>query len=192
MNKIGSRKTPQQTRSRETVAAILQASTYILVHDGWRRFTTNHVAERAGVNISSLYQYFPNKTAILVALRQAHVIESRAALLQALGDTADPIRSVVHALVEAHRVAPQLHRALTEELPYSLRSNVECIDHPSLLAIVRSMFASAPNPDLALFVARSAVHAVIHDAACQRPALLSSLAFVDEVDHLARSLVHRT
>jgi len=191
MTKVSSRKIPQQARSRETVAAILQASTYILIEDGWRGFTTNRVAERAGVNISSLYQYFPNKTAILAALREAHVVDSRTALLEAISDTKDPIRSMVRALIASHRVAPQLHRVLTEELPYSQRKNVECIDHPLLQAIVSSMFASAPDPDLAFFIARSAIHAVVHDAACLRPVLLSSAAFVGEVEHLARSLVRR-
>lgn len=191
MNKISPRKKPQQARSRETVEAILQASTYILVEEGWRCFTTNRVAERAGVNIGSLYQYFPNKTAILAALREAHVTESRAALLGALGDTTDPIRSMVRALIETHRVAPQLHRALTEELPSSLRSDVECIDDPLLLAVARGMFTSAPDPDVAFFVARSAVHAVVHEAACRRPALLSAPVFFEEVERLVRSLVHR-
>ena len=192
MAKVSTRKTPQQARSKETVAAILQASTYILIEDGWRSFTTNRVAERAGVNISSLYQYFPNKTAILAALREAHVADSRAALINAIFDTHDPLRNMVHALIDSHRIAPQLHRVLTEELPYSLRRNVECIDHPILHAVVRNMFSAAPDPDLAFFVARSALHAVVHDAACQRPELLSSAAFVHEVERLALSLVHRT
>ncbi|MGC0013988.1 TetR/AcrR family transcriptional regulator, partial [Ralstonia pseudosolanacearum] len=52
------RKLPTQERSRATVDAIMQAATYILVKFGWERLTTNAIAERAGVNIGSLYQYF--------------------------------------------------------------------------------------------------------------------------------------
>ncbi|MFO0756020.1 MAG: TetR/AcrR family transcriptional regulator [Byssovorax sp.] len=185
------RKAPQQARSRETVAAIVQASTYILVKDGWGHFTTNRVAERAGVNISSLYQYFPNKTAILEAVRESHIEQTRRALLDAVGSGEDPVRAMVRALIEAHRVAPELHRALTEELPHSLRADAECIDHPLLLSVVRGLFASAPDPEIAFFVARSALHAVVHDAACRRPSLLDERRFVAEVEHLARSLTNR-
>lgn len=58
------RKAPRQTRARQTVDFILDAAAYILAERGLDGFTTNHIAERAGVNISSLYQYFPNKLVI--------------------------------------------------------------------------------------------------------------------------------
>lgn len=187
------RKSPKQARSRATVTAIMQASTYILVEDGWARFTTNRVAERAGVNISSLYQYFPNKLAILEALRAAHVDETRRALLAAVAEAgaADPVGSMVRALIESHRVSPQLHRVLTEELPHSLRAGAECIDDPTLVQLVRGLFARAPDPALALFVARSAVHAVVHEATCHHPEMLSRSAFIAEVELVAKALLRR-
>ena len=67
------RKQPRQRRSAETVARILDAAARIFDERGYRATTTNHVAERAGVSIGSLYQYFPNKDALLVALAEHHI-----------------------------------------------------------------------------------------------------------------------
>lgn len=60
-HRVEPRRRPVQSRSQATVEAVLQATAYILVRDGYARLTTNRIAERAGVNIASLYQFFPNK-----------------------------------------------------------------------------------------------------------------------------------
>ncbi|OYU91500.1 MAG: TetR family transcriptional regulator [Bradyrhizobiaceae bacterium PARB1] len=62
------RKTPRQARSLVTVGIILDATALVLVEEGYDRATTNRIAERAGVSIGSLYQYFPNRDALLRAL----------------------------------------------------------------------------------------------------------------------------
>ena len=67
--RISSRKIPRQARSAQLVADILQAAAHVLARDGAHRFTTARVAERAGVSVGSLYQYFPNKEAILFRLQ---------------------------------------------------------------------------------------------------------------------------
>ena len=66
---ISSRKQPQQARSAELVATILEAAIQVLAKEGAQRFTTARVAEKAGVSVGSLYQYFPNKAAILFRLQ---------------------------------------------------------------------------------------------------------------------------
>jgi AcrR family transcriptional regulator len=66
------RKRPTQQRARDTVAAILVAAAHILETEGPERATTNRIAELAGVSIGSLYQYFPNKHAVVAALRERH------------------------------------------------------------------------------------------------------------------------
>lgn len=66
---IASRKQPKQVRSAELVAAILEAAAQVLAREGATRFTTARVAERAGVSVGSIYQYFPNKAAILFRLQ---------------------------------------------------------------------------------------------------------------------------
>jgi AcrR family transcriptional regulator len=60
-----------QERAKMTVDAILQATTYILKRQGHEGLTTNKIAEKAGVNIASLYQYFPNKESILFSLHKS-------------------------------------------------------------------------------------------------------------------------
>lgn len=65
---LSQRRKPSQDRSKATCEAILQAAAHILEEEGDTAFTSNRIAERAGVSIGSLYQYFPNKKAILFAL----------------------------------------------------------------------------------------------------------------------------
>src|SRR5260221_6509172 len=69
------RKQPRQGRSQATVEAILTATSRILVKEGFDRASTNRIAEQAGVSIGSLYQYFPSKEALVVALMQRHIDE---------------------------------------------------------------------------------------------------------------------
>ena len=66
---ISSRRKPKQARSADLVAAILQAALQVLAKEGAQRFTTTRVAERAGVSVGSVYQYFPNKASILFRLQ---------------------------------------------------------------------------------------------------------------------------
>ena len=69
------RKMPSQERSRETVAAIYQAAAQVFSLYGYADATTDHIAERAGVSIGTLYQYFPGKEAILIGLWEKHINE---------------------------------------------------------------------------------------------------------------------
>ncbi|MFX8539138.1 TetR/AcrR family transcriptional regulator, partial [Acinetobacter baumannii] len=59
------RRQPQQARSQVTVDAIFEATIQVLLASGLHRLTTIKVAERAGVSVGSLYQYYPNKQALL-------------------------------------------------------------------------------------------------------------------------------
>ena len=67
------RKRPRQQRSQATWAAILDAATQLFQRLGYAGTTTNRVAELAGVSIGSLYQYFPDKDALLLALAERHI-----------------------------------------------------------------------------------------------------------------------
>ena len=69
------RKMPSQARARRTVDLILEASAQILANRGEEALTTNHIAERAGFSIGTLYQYFPNKSALLQAVLKRHLGE---------------------------------------------------------------------------------------------------------------------
>jgi AcrR family transcriptional regulator len=69
------RKTPVQARSAESVSAILEATIQVLLDVGKERLTTTRVAARAGVSVGTLYQYFPNKSALLQAVLKRHFSE---------------------------------------------------------------------------------------------------------------------
>ena len=70
MNKEYLRKEPKQIRSKLMFDSILEASTRVLEEVSFKKFTTNRVAEAAGISIGSLYQYFPNKQSILIELER--------------------------------------------------------------------------------------------------------------------------
>jgi len=67
------RKKPIQTRSARTVEAIFEATIQVLLRHGAEQFTTTRVAERAGVSVGTLYQYYPNKQSLLFAVLERHL-----------------------------------------------------------------------------------------------------------------------
>jgi AcrR family transcriptional regulator len=98
---ISSRKQPQQARSTELVTAVLEAATQVLAAEGATRFTTARVAEKAGCSVGSLYQYFPNKAAILFRLQSDEWRQTSDLLRRILGDTAVPPPDRLRALARA-------------------------------------------------------------------------------------------
>src|ERR1700753_916826 len=102
---ISSRKAPKQARSTELVATILQAAAQVLAGEGASRFTTAWVAEKAGVSIGSLYQYFPNKASILFRLQSDEWRQTSDLLRGILEDAQSPppqrLRALVHAFVRS-------------------------------------------------------------------------------------------
>lgn len=121
---LSPRKSPAQSRSKFTVEQILEAAAQVFGEGGYARATTNHIAARAGVSVGTLYQYFPNKDAILVALVERHV-RSSAGELEAMVETAlaerwdleTMLERFVRATVALHASAPRLHHVLTYEAP---------------------------------------------------------------------------
>jgi len=108
---------PRQQRSGALVAAILQAAARILEQRGLTGFTTNSVAERAGVSVGSLYQYFPNKEALLAALSRAWRQELQQVLSIALAPQQDDdlsalLRRVIAAVLRFQRRRPEFERQL--------------------------------------------------------------------------------
>jgi AcrR family transcriptional regulator len=74
------RKQPVQARSEATVAAIFEASIQVLLAVGYRKLTTSRVAERAGVSVGTLYQYFPNRQALMSAVLERYLGEMSASI----------------------------------------------------------------------------------------------------------------
>jgi AcrR family transcriptional regulator len=124
---ITPRKLPKQSRSKVTVEAILEATTHILVEEGYDKANTNRIAERAGISIGSLYQYFPNKEALMTALMEQHAQEMAELVETKLNRLFDSpleiaIPEIITAVVAAHAINPRLHQVLSEEIPCSERS----------------------------------------------------------------------
>lgn len=118
---ISRRKQPRQARSSDLVAAILEAATQVLAEVGAERFTTARVAERAGVSIGSLYQYFPNKAAVLFELQSDEWRDTTALLAGILTDPetapGERLRRAVHAFVRSECAEAAMRRALDEAAP---------------------------------------------------------------------------
>lgn len=109
------RRSPRQDRSRFTVDILLEAAAQLFGRDGTAT-TTNHIAARAGTSIGTLYQYFPDKQAILNALARRHVADAAARLGAVLDElrAAEPpfettLRTVLDVVVDLHRDRPGLH-----------------------------------------------------------------------------------
>ncbi len=118
---IASRKQPQQARSTALVAAILQAATQVLAQEGAARFTTARVAEKAGVSVGSIYQYFPNKASILFRLQADEWMQTTRMLRDILEDARTPhlerLRTLVHAFLRSECEEAQVRGALNDAAP---------------------------------------------------------------------------
>jgi AcrR family transcriptional regulator len=115
------RKLPVQARSAQLVADILKAAVRVLEREGARRFTTIRVAEVAGVSVGSLYQYFPNKEAILFRLQLDEWEATGATIDAILGDATRPpaerLRAMMHAFFQSECDEAALRRALDAAAP---------------------------------------------------------------------------
>lgn len=118
---ISSRKQPQQARSTELVAAILEAAVQVLAREGAQRFTTARVAERAGVSVGSVYQYFPNKAAILFRLQSDEWRQTGGLLRSILEDVQrsplERLRTLVHAFIRSECEEAEMRVALSDAAP---------------------------------------------------------------------------
>lgn len=168
------RREPRQARSRAMVEAILAAGARVLGNRGWNGFTTNEVADVAGVSIGSLYQYFPNKLALTEAIKKRHFddvldvvrsVESNHCSIQ------ERIRMLVRGMIAIHSTHPALHRILLDEVPRDYNSEASHAPFESeylrcYQAVVTTSHEckGAPN-SLVAQVISSAVEGVIHNAA---------------------------
>ncbi len=179
------RKSPKQHRSKEMVEAILEASARIL-EEGDAPFTTNHIAERAGVSIGSLYQYFPNADAIMAALIEQHVEEERASaeeiLATRLTRKTDMMRDLLIAFVNAHANAPRLTARLHALAPsFGLQDHLNKARDEQAAAIAKAM--GLPQADIKISV--MAVEGVVLATLASNPKQLKSKKLIDRLYAIA-------
>ncbi|MDT0438222.1 MULTISPECIES: TetR/AcrR family transcriptional regulator [Streptomyces] len=117
------RRRPRQARAELTRERILAAAAHVFVEQGYAAGTTNRIAEQARVSIGSLYQYFPNKDAILAELLVRHIDRGTWTRGEQLdlspGSLEDLVRALVRDAIDNHRDDPQLLRIMMEEAPLS-------------------------------------------------------------------------
>ena len=112
-----------QQRAQATVEAMLDAAVELLKRGGSAFITTNRIAETAGVSIGSVYQYFPNKHALFVALHERHIRDVEATLRRKVTECAhapleELVLSLLEGMVEAHAADPKLAELLQAEVPH--------------------------------------------------------------------------
>jgi AcrR family transcriptional regulator len=201
VRRLEPRKLPQQARSQTTVEALLEAAAQVFERHGYAAGTTNRIAERAGVSIGSLYQYFPNKDAILVALVHQHLAESMAALqpqLERLCGGAgfdDVLPDIVHAMVALHALAPGLHRVLFEEtqLPPGLRAELDDLEdqlvEQAAVAVADDPRWRPIDPRLSARVVISVIEGLTHRLVLRPPSGVTSEAIAREIIELVRAYI---
>jgi AcrR family transcriptional regulator len=189
--KLEARKRPEQARSRETVDAILAATAKLCVRDGVEKTSTNRIAETAGVSIGSLYQYFSSKEAVLAALLERHenrmlkVISSHLVELDQ-EDLPALARTLVGAVLDAHKVEPGLHRVLLEQGinkgPRAVDRAIQDLIKNALLR--RRSEVQIGDVEVGAFLLVAAVEAACHQAVHDRPELLKRDALLEELTDL--------
>ena len=191
---LSPRKRPIQARSRQTFDAVLEAAAQVFEAEGYARGTTNRIAERAGVSIGSLYQYFPNKDAILVALLEQHVEEAVAFLSSKLAEAIqDPpplkqlLTRIVAATVQLHTRRPALHRVLFEEAPKppAVLEHWQAVEQ-QLIDLVAPLLQRASevhvtDPQLAAYLVVHTTEHLSHEFVLHSAGPFTEQQFVDEV-----------
>jgi AcrR family transcriptional regulator len=104
-----------------TVEALVEAAARVLVEDGYAKASTNRIAKVAGVSVGSLYQYFPNKESLVLAVVDRHLEEVTSVvstLSVALGDApiVDAVRATIGALAAMHHLNPELQEVLDQQV----------------------------------------------------------------------------
>lgn len=135
---LNPRKTPRQARSAFTLDAIFEATIQLLVADGMHRLTTTKVAERAGVSVGTMYQYFPHKEALVYALNERY-LEALAARIETTCQArrGRPIAEMVEALIDTYWRA-KMERA---DVTRALYRSVAELDNQAMI----DAFASRAN-----------------------------------------------
>lgn len=170
---------PRQARARATVEAIVEATTQVLLERGYERFTTAHAAERAGVSVGSLYQYFPNKAALAAAVIDRCCEDVVAAFEQALASRkaasgrsrallADCVRAMVDVTLVSHHLASDLHRIVRDLAPrLGVAKRTEMVSEAMtrLIESVLRRHADEIAPDVDLPVAAAIIQTVVESLA---------------------------
>lgn len=195
----GIRILPRQARARAAVEAILEAAAQLLEAHGNHGFTTNAIADRAGVSIGTLYRTFANKEAVLLALARQETARVQQAIRTALTEPGDlaPDRAAIRAFLGAFAGRTTARRFALQALlarrqspqPNTPDPGQPEPGAPGIEALMRDSDGQ-PLAPLRAFTLSRALLGAIRAAVMENPILLSQPAFEDELVHLARSIAN--
>jgi AcrR family transcriptional regulator len=188
------RKRPRQARSQSTFDAIVEAAARILAEDGGRRLTTNRIAARAGVSVGSLYQYFPDRRAIVRALLERELARAEAMRPAAIDDPARHLAERVQAIVDwhfdVHAARPALAKALRglvrDTLPKDEVRRLARLRIAHVTTTLRSLGVADADAGAAAFLVDTCLDALSDSATARGPAWLRSERFRWHVAALLR------
>lgn len=196
------RKRPMQARAQHTVETIFEATAQVLDEEGEAALTTNRIAKKAGFSIGTLYQYFPTKEAILLALiareRRRVMDELNERLARAAAEGADPervIRERLRVLIEAFGAGGRFKRSMIrlawqldhhENIMQALR---EAAEHIAVAMSRLDSSAIRPPNAATVFVLTRAVMGTLRSAALEDSPLLGTQDFEDELYRMCWGLL---
>jgi AcrR family transcriptional regulator len=189
------RRSPKQERAQGTVDVILQAAACILEVDGAAALTTNAIAARAGVSIGSLYEYFPSKQAVLVALARRQLLGDRASFSRIVREGAGKdipgrARDAIRALLKLE-ASEQNVRGVTMPTLIGQGLQRELADPVRAVAeeLARTDETVRQLPRQAIFVLTRAVVGTVRAACSEERELLMDPDFEDELVRLVEAFV---
>ena len=198
------RKTPSQTRALRTVDTLFEAATRILASEGEAGFTTNRIAERAGFSIGTLYQYFPSKEAIVVALVRRHrdrVLRELDVMLDrcVAGDYGVEValRMYLRHIVDAFGRGQKAQRLLARlgwqlDAPAAIVAAMDDGAERIRSALARLADPELPVPDEpTLYMLTRAVIGAVRSAAVEESTMLDDPRFEEALFRMVWGLVHR-
>jgi AcrR family transcriptional regulator len=191
------RKLPRQARSRASFDAVVEACARLLREQGYAATTTNQIAERAGVGVGTLYEFFPNKEAIVAVLVERRFAQaSAAAAARAQPGAGRGVEQRIRGVLTRIDSDRALFATLIREVPFffELPAVRRAVDASFALARATARRAQArvnlPRPDEdAWLVARMVYHAVLEIALCDDDTLERG-ALVDELVRLSLRMIH--
>lgn len=186
------RRKPRQARAQATVEAILEATFQLLEADGLTNLTTNHIAERAGVSIGTLYQYFSDRDAILLALsqRQSDSVRKKITELVLENPETSGVRAIIRALMNGPTGSHQTRLILSDVLFRSGGSDVMSRQHFAFLESISGRLSfDFPHGREAAFILTHAVVQLLRAAAAEPELELDPAVLEDELVHLLESYI---
>lgn len=195
------RKKPSQSRSEATIEAVFEAAARILQTQGLVGFNTNAIAKLAGVSIGTLYQYFPNKNAVLIAMARRELNEVSQTIIGRVNaefapDDSDWGRAVVRTLLKAFGGRQRMRKIVIEALiANGLSDELTKPIEKIVQTILTRQSQSQDSPlktltPISLYVMTRAVIGTIRSAVMEQSEHLNTVAFEDELVKLLLYCVH--